>query len=107
MPATPPSPGPGSGDPRPLSERERHALSELEARTLDEDPTLGARMRSTEPGRRDRTSPRSYNALIQACIVFLLAVIVLPHAWAAGLLVLAGMVVPSAIALVAIRRAGR
>jgi hypothetical protein len=51
-------------------------------------------------------APRARDALIQVGVVFVLAVVVLPEPWAAGLLVLAGMAIPSAIALVAMRRAG-
>ncbi|GAA4880210.1 DUF3040 domain-containing protein [Actinomycetospora straminea] len=107
MPATPSTPGPQPDDSRPLSEREERVLSELEATTVDEDPALAARMRRAQTGRGDGIPSRTYNALIQIGIVFLLAVLVLPHPWGAGLVVFASMAIPSAIVLVALRRGAR
>jgi len=102
MPATPSASGREPGE--PLSEQERRALSEIESLTRDEDPVLVARLRRTPP---TWVSSRTYNAVMQVAVVFLLAVVVLPGPWAAGLLVLAGMAIPSAIALVALRRGAR
>lgn len=105
MPATPSTPGPEPGEPRPLSARERRALSELEAATRGEDPGLAARLRGAT--HRGGVSPRTYNAVIQLGIVFLLALVVLPRPWAAGLVVFASMAIPSAIVVIAIRCGGR
>jgi hypothetical protein len=107
MPATPPTPGPEPGEPRPLTRQERRALSELEATTRGEDPGLADRLRGATSRRGAGTAPRTYNAMIQFGIVFLLAIVVLPQPWAAGLVVFASMAIPSAIVVIALRRGAR
>ena len=104
MAATPAAPDPEPRDPRPLSERERKALSELETQTTSQDPALSLRMRRTRRRWYDDLSPRAYNATIQAGVVFVVAMVVLPRSWAGALLSLAVVLVPAVIAVVAIRR---
>ena len=97
---TPPEPT------RPLSERERNALAELEAAARREDPewsALLAERRSRAPsasGPRVRTG----DLVLQVAVVALLAVLVLPTAWSSGLLVAIVMIGPLGVALWAMRR---
>ena len=107
MPATPSDPGPRPRRPRPLSEGEQRALAELEAHTVDQDPALAARMRRAGSWWGDAVPVRAADVAVQVCVVLVLALVVLPRAWAAGLLVLAGLVVPSAIAVIALQRGAR
>lgn len=104
MAATPAAPDPQPREPRPLSERERKALSDLEAHTTSQDPALSLRMRRTRARWHDHLSPRAYNATIQAGVVFVVAIVLLPRPWAGGLISLAVVLVPALIAFVAIRR---
>ncbi|MDD7968090.1 DUF3040 domain-containing protein [Actinomycetospora lemnae] len=104
MAATPFAPDPQPREPRPLSERERRALSDLEAHATSEDPALSLRMGRTRPRLSDHLSPRAYNATIQVGVVFLVAIVVLPQPWAGGLVSLAVLAVPVLIVAVAIRR---
>jgi Protein of unknown function (DUF3040) len=104
MPAPPTGPDPHSPGPRPLSEDEQRALSELEAGAVAQDPALSLRMRRTSPSWRERLSSRAYNAIVQIAVVFVLALVVLPETWAATLIAIAFMVVPAVIASWCIRR---
>lgn len=104
MAATPATPEPQPRDPRPLSERERRALSDLEAHTTSQDPALSLRMRRTGARWHEQFSPRAYNAAIQAAVVFVVALVALPRPWAGALVSLAVVLVPALIAIVAIRR---
>jgi hypothetical protein len=104
MAATPAAPDPQPRGPRPLSERERKALSDLETHATSEDPGLSLRMRRTRTRWRDQLSPRAYNATIQVGVVLVIAIVLLPAPWAATLISLAVMLVPTLIASVAVRR---
>jgi hypothetical protein len=79
----------GGGDPRPLSGREQHALADLEARVTAEDPVLSARVGRAAPTPLDRMSSRTLNLTIQVLVVLVLAVVILPAAWASVVLMLA------------------
>lgn len=102
--AVPAAPDPTPRDPRPLTERERRALSDLEAHTMSQDPALDLRMRRTRTRWHEHLSSRALNATIQAGVVFLVAVVVLPPAWAWGLVFLALVAVLALAVAVAIRR---
>lgn len=104
MPAPPMGPDPQVPEPRPLSEREERAFSELQARAVAEDPALSLRMRRTSPSWRSQLSPRAYNAIVQIAVVYVLALVVLPGPWVGALLALGVMVVPTVIASWSIRR---
>jgi Flp pilus assembly protein TadB len=98
MAATPHPSDPDPSEPQPLSEHEERALSDLEARTAADDPTLDARLARRTSAGFDRLSVREYNALIQVGVVFVVAVAVLPRPWAVGLIVAGVMLVPAVIA---------
>jgi hypothetical protein len=104
MPAPPTGPDPQVPEPRPLSEREEQAFSELQARAVAEDPALSLRLRRTSPSWRSQLSPRAYNAIVQIAVVYVLALVVLPGPWVGALLAVGFMFVPTAIAYWAIRR---
>ena len=97
MAATSPTPEPvDPNDPRPLSEHEQRAFSDLEQRTTHEDPAMAMRMQ-TPPTWTGTFSPRVFNGMIQAAVVFVVAVVLLPAPWAAALIAAALMVVPTAL----------
>jgi hypothetical protein len=104
MAATPFAPDPQPREPRPLSEHERRALSDLEAHATSEDPALSLRLGRTRTRFYDHLSARAFNATIQAGMVFLVAILVLPQPWSGGLISLAVIAVPVLIVAVAIRR---
>ena len=92
--ATPGTPEPQ--EPRPLSDREQRALSDLEQRLADDDPALSMSMRP-HPSRLDPLSPRAYNAIIQVAVVIVVLVVVLPSPWAAALIAIVFMAIPTAL----------
>jgi hypothetical protein len=68
--ATPHPPDPDPPDRHPLSEREDRALSDPEARTAADAPSLDARLARRPSTSFDRRlSVREYNVLIQAGVV--------------------------------------
>lgn len=84
-------PDPHARRPRPLSASERDALSGLETRMNESDPALSARMgRTTSP--LAGMSSTVYNRLVQAAIVLVLALVLLPAAWAAVVLMMTLMI---------------
>jgi Protein of unknown function (DUF3040) len=91
---TPPDP------PRPLTERERAALARLEAETRREDPEWFDLLARPSP-RRGR---RGRNLALQALVIVVLAVVLVPSGWLAGLLVVIVMLGPLAVAVWAMRR---
>jgi hypothetical protein len=101
--AVPAAPDPQPRD-RPLTERERRALSDPEAHTMSQDPALSLRMRRTRARWHEHLSSRALNASIQAGVVLLVAVVVLPPAWAWGLVVVAVVALLALSVTVAIRR---
>jgi Flp pilus assembly protein TadB len=102
--ATPRTPEPH--EPRPLSNREQRALSDLEQRLAHDDPTLSLSMRA-EPPRLRTLSPRAYNAVIQVAVVVVVLVVVLPSPWAATLIAIVFMTIPTALVVHAARRERR
>lgn len=90
-------------EPRPLSDHEQRALSDLERRLSDDDPALSLSMRP----RRSWTgglSSRAFNAAIQVAVVLVVLLVVLPSPWAATLIAVVVMVVPTALLMYDIRR---
>ena len=60
--------GPEPEEPRPLSDHEQRAFSDLEARLVDGDPAPGGRLRRSPP--RPASQPSStLNAIVQAAVV--------------------------------------
>lgn len=98
-----PSDGRGSGG-RPLSRREKHSLADLEARATVEDPRFCARMGRDRPALLDEVSPQALNRSIQAVVVLMLAVLILPTVWLGVLFVVLVLVGPVVAAIWAIRR---
>jgi Flp pilus assembly protein TadB len=92
--ATPRTPEPQ--EPRSLSDREQRALSDLERRLADDDPTLSASMHAVGP-RAGSLSSRAYNAVIQIAVVVVVLVVVLPAPWAATLVAIVFMAIPTAL----------
>ncbi|GAA4883469.1 DUF3040 domain-containing protein [Actinomycetospora straminea] len=91
-----------SHEPRPLSERERRALLDLEARLADEDPARSLRLRP-QAAWRAHVSDRAVNLLVQVAVVVVVLVVVLPGPWAAALVAVTLMVVPGTISLLVSR----
>lgn len=104
MPATSPVPGSQPDEPRPLSDHEQRLLAGLEAGTTREDPALSLRMARTGTRWLDGVSSRTLNAFVQASVVLVLAVAVLPDTWVAWLITLIVVVAPLAVVVSAIRR---
>jgi hypothetical protein len=94
---TPPEPS------RPLSARERAALARLEAETRREDPEWCDVLEREVPPPR-RPGSRIRDVVIQVVAVVVLAVLLLPSAWLAGLLVVVVLAGPAGVALWAMRR---
>jgi hypothetical protein len=92
--ATPRTPEPQ--EPRPLSDREQRALSDLEQRLAHDDPALSLDMRPRASW-LGPFSPRAYNAIIQVAVVLVVLVVVLPSPWAATLIAIVLMAVPTAL----------
>lgn len=92
--ATPRTPEPQH--PRPLSDREQRALSDLEQRLVDDDPALDLSMRPRRSW-HGPLSPRAHNAIIQVAVVIVVLVVVLPSPWAATLIAIVIMTVPTAL----------
>lgn len=103
---TTPRPPEPSEEPRPLSDHEKRALHDLEARLDDEDPALSVRLRRPAAW-REHLSDRALNLAIQAAVVLVLLVVVLPGPWAAALIAVTLMVVPGTLSVLAARRERR
>jgi len=96
---TPPEP------PRPLSDRERAVLARLEAETRREDPEwCDVLEREAPPPPRPGRRVLIRDLVIQVAVVVVLAVVLLPSAWVAGLLVVVVLAGPVGVALWAMRR---
>ena len=90
-------------EPRPLSDHEQRAFSDLEARLVDGDPAPGGRLRRSAPQPASQPS-RTLNAIIQAAVVGTVLVVVLPPQWGAVVVAIAFMAIPTALTLQAARR---
>ncbi|MHC1562539.1 DUF3040 domain-containing protein [Actinomycetospora sp. C-140] len=94
MPMTPPTPDPDPRDGRPLSEREQRVLAGIEASLSVDDPRLSARMAHDRVRPATSLSSRALNRSVQAGVLLLVALLVLPAEWRAALVVVMVMVVP-------------
>lgn len=102
--ATPRTPEPQ--EPRPLSDREKQALSDLERRLAHDDPAPSSSMRAQDSG-FGPLSPRALNAVIQVAVVVVVLVVVLPAPWAAALIAIVFMAIPTALTMYAAGRERR
>ncbi|PVZ04978.1 DUF3040 domain-containing protein [Actinomycetospora cinnamomea] len=93
-------------EPRPLSDHEQRALSDLERRLSDDDPALSLSMRRRRSWFGSLSS-RAFNAIIQVVVVLVVLLVVLPSPWAATLIALVVMVVPTALLAYDMRREKR
>lgn len=100
---TTPLPREPSDEPRPLSDREKRALHDLEHRLADDDPALSMSLRRPAAWRR-HLSDRALNVIIQIAVVVVLLVVVLPGPWGAALVAVALMVIPGTLSILASRR---